>query len=70
MNFQLPVVIGDQVSCYCKTTRICRTTIAVHIETWVRRKHQQQEYLKVTEATYTYVSIDEQRKPVPVELIE
>jgi acyl-CoA hydrolase len=36
----------------------------------VRRKHQQQEHLKVTEATYTYVSIDEERKPVPVELIE
>jgi acyl-CoA thioesterase YciA len=70
MNFHLPVLIGDQVSCYCETTRVGRTSISVHIETWVRRKHQQQEHLKVTEATYTYVSIDDDRKPVPVELVE
>ena len=66
MEFHLPVFIGDQVSCYCETTRIGRTSISVHIETWVRRRQGDVEYLKVTEATYTYVSINEDRRPVPI----
>lgn len=70
MTFHLPVFIGDQVSCYCETQKVGNTSISVHIETWVRRKHQQEEYLKVTEACYTYVAIDENRKPVAVELVE
>ena len=67
MTFHLPVFIGDQVSCYCELTRTGNTSLSVHIETWVRRKQSEEQYLKVTEATYTYVSVDENRKPVPVE---
>ena len=70
MNFHLPVYIGDQVSCYCETTRVGNTSVTVHIETWVRRKHSLEQHLKVTEANYTYVSIDDNRRPVAVELIE
>jgi acyl-CoA thioesterase YciA len=70
MNFHLPVFIGDQVSCYCKTTRIGTTSISVHIETWIRRKHSSEEHLKVTEATFTYVSIDDNRKPTPINRID
>ncbi|MCY4148885.1 MAG: acyl-CoA thioesterase [Gammaproteobacteria bacterium] len=70
MKFHLPVYVGDQVSCFCDTRKIGTTSISVHIETWVRRRQQHQEYLKVTEATYTYVSIGENRKPVPVQLRE
>ncbi len=66
MNFHLPVFIGDQLSCYCDTTRIGNTSISIHIEAWVRRKHSDIELLKVTEATYTFVSIDEDRKPIPI----
>ena len=69
MNFHLPVFIGDQVSCFCETMSIGTTSISVHIEAWVRRKHAQAEYLKVTEAKYTYVSINKNRRPVPLELI-
>jgi acyl-CoA thioesterase YciA len=70
MTFHLPVFIGDQVSCYCETTRIGTTSISVHIETWIRRKHSREEHLKVTEATFTYVSIDDNRKPVPINRID
>jgi acyl-CoA thioesterase YciA len=66
MNFHLPVFVGDQVSCYCETTRIGTTSISVHIETWVRRKQSDIELLKVTEATFTYVSIDDKRQPIPI----
>lgn len=68
MKFHLPVYVGDQVSCFCETRRIGTTSISVHIETWVRRRQPRQEDLKVTEATYTYVSIGEDRRPVPIQL--
>ncbi|MEM7193726.1 MAG: acyl-CoA thioesterase [Pseudomonadota bacterium] len=66
MNFHLPVFVGDQVSCFCETQRIGTTSVSVHIETWVRRKMSDLQHLKVTEACYTYVCIDENRRPVPV----
>lgn len=66
MTFHLPVYVGDQVSCYCDISRVGKTSISIHIETWVRRKQAEVELLKVTEATFTYVSIDENRKPVPL----
>jgi len=66
MNFHLPVFIGDQLSCYCDTTRTGNTSISIHIEAWVRRRHSDVELLKVTEATYTFVSIDKDRKPIPI----
>ena len=66
MNFHLPVFVGDQVSCYCETARIGTTSISIHIETWVRRKQSDIELLKVTEATFTYVSIDHDRRPIPI----
>lgn len=70
MTFHLPVFIGDQVSCYCNTASIGTTSISIHIETWVRRRQSRQEHFKVTEATYTYVSIDSRRKPVPINKID
>lgn len=70
MTFHRPVFIGDQVSCYCKTAKIGTTSISIHIETWVRRKQSIEQYLKVTEATYTYVSIDESRKPTAITRID
>src|SRR6266700_7945049 len=37
MTFHRPVFIGDEVSCYATVTRVGRTSITIHIETWVRR---------------------------------
>ncbi len=65
MTFQLPVFIGDQVSCYAEITRIGRSSITIRIETWVRR-HLSDERVRVTEGIYTYVAIDAARRPRPV----
>ena len=70
MTFHLPVFIGDQVSCYCAVEKIGTTSLSIHIETWVRRKQSAKQNRKVTEATYTYVSIDQQRKPTPITRID
>ena len=66
MTFHLPVFIGDEISCYCDTVKVGRTSISVHIEAWVRRNRLMSEHIKVTEAVYTYVAMDENRKPIPI----
>jgi len=61
MSFHLPVYVGDQVSCYCRTERIGRTSITVHVETWARRRrgHHFGETIKVTEGMFTFVALNE-----------
>jgi len=65
MSFHLPVFVGDEVSCYGRVAKIGRSSITVHIESWARR-HRTGERVKVTEGTFTYVAIGEDRKPRPV----
>ena len=62
MSFHLPVYVGDEVSCYCRTHRIGTTSIAVEVETWVRR-HRGGAIEKVTEGIFTFVAIDDQGRP-------
>ena len=62
MTFHLPVFIGDEVSCYGTITRIGRSSITIHIESWARR-HRSGERVKVTEGTFTYVALGDDRKP-------
>ncbi|MEM7235197.1 MAG: acyl-CoA thioesterase [Planctomycetota bacterium] len=61
MSFHSPVYVGDQVSCYCSTERIGRTSITVHVETWAKRRTEGefQESVKVTEGTFTFVALGE-----------
>ncbi len=66
MAFHLPVYIGDEISCYCQTARIGRTSIAVDVETWVRRR-QDGRCEKVTEGRFTFVAIDDAGRPHPVQ---
>lgn len=65
MTFHLPVFIGDEVSCYGRLVKVGRSSITVHIESWARR-HRSGDRVKVTEGTFTYVAIGEDRKPRPV----
>ena len=65
MTFHRPVYIGDEVSCYAAVKRVGRTSITIHIETWVRR-HLSTERVKVTEGVFTYVAIGDDRRPRPV----
>jgi acyl-CoA thioesterase YciA len=62
MAFHLPVFVGDEVSCYAEIERIGRSSIAVKVETFATR-YRTGETVKVTEGLFTYVAIDENRKP-------
>jgi len=65
MQFHMPVFVGDEVSCYTRITRIGRTSIAVHVETWVRR-HRHGEPLLVTEGLFTYVAVNDAGQPIEI----
>ena len=66
--FKQPVRVGDILSFYAKLSRIGRTSITVKVEVYAERFRAQGTYIKVTEASLTYVAIDEAGKPreVPV----
>ena len=65
-TFKQPVMIGDVVSFYAKVVRVGRTSITVDVEVFARRRALL-EVVKVTEATLTYVAVDDQRRPRPVD---
>lgn len=65
MTFLSPVLVGDEVSFYGTVIGVGRTSIRIRIEAW-RRKREDNEVMKVTEATFTFVAIDENRRPRPV----
>jgi acyl-CoA thioesterase YciA len=65
MTFHKPVFIGDELSCFVNIEKVGRTSIAVRIESWVRRGVSG-EAVKVTEGLFTYVAIDTERRPRPI----
>jgi acyl-CoA thioesterase YciA len=62
MQFHLPVKVGDEVSVYGRLERVGRTSMAIAVEAWRRHRHEDEE-VKVTEAVFTFVAIDEAGKP-------
>jgi acyl-CoA thioesterase YciA len=64
--FKQPVRVGDILSFYSEVTRIGRTSITVDVEVYAERFRSQGQYVKVTEASVTYVAIDDAGRPRPV----
>ena len=56
--FLAPVHVGDTVCCYTGLKRRGRTSITLDVEVWVLRQGQG-DRVKVTEAEFTFVAIDE-----------
>ena len=65
MTFIRPVKIGDVLSVYAQVESVGRTSMKIHVEAWARRFRTQMND-KVTEATFTFVAIDEEGRPRPV----
>ncbi len=63
-EFKKPVFAGDLISCYADIISEGRTSIKVKVEVYAERMKQgETSIIKVTEATLTYVAIDENRRP-------
>jgi acyl-CoA thioesterase YciA len=65
MSFIRPVKVGDVLCVYTAVDQVGRTSLKIHIEAWARRfrTHHRE---KVTDATFTFVAIDEAGRPRPV----
>lgn len=65
MQFLLPVKVGDEVSVYGEVKHVGRTSMTIAIEAW-RRHRTELEEVKVTEAVFSFVAIDDAGKPRPI----
>jgi len=64
MVFHQPVAVGDEVSIYARIIKTGRTSLRVHVEAWKRARGQAEALsVRVTEGVFTYVAIDQDRKP-------
>lgn len=62
MTFIRPVRVGDVLCVYTRVDRVGRTSMKIHLEAWARRFRTQFRE-KVTEATFTFVAIDDEGRP-------
>lgn len=65
MTFIQPVKVGDVLCVYCDIEKVGRTSMKIHVEAFAKR-FLTGERNKVTDATFTFVAIDEEGLPRPV----
>jgi acyl-CoA thioesterase YciA len=66
MNFRKPVYVGDLVSVHANLVHVGRTSMTIHLEAWVVRRKETKPIL-VTDGNFTYVAIDEEGRPQPIQ---
>ena len=54
--------VGEAVSLFTDLVRVGRSSMRIHVQAWRRERHRQ-ESEKVTEATFTFVALDEAGRP-------
>ena len=65
--FKEAVFVGDLVSFYAHVVKVGRTSITIDVEVYAQRGREGRgDIVKVTEATLTYVAVDQERKPRPL----
>lgn len=65
MNFIQPMKVGDVLCVYCDIDKVGRTSMKINVEAFAKRFLTGERH-KVTDATFTFVAIDEDGKPRPV----
>ena len=66
MTFIQPMRVGDVLEVYTEVESVGRTSMKIHVEAWARR-FQTHDHDKVTDATFTFVHIGEDRRPRPID---
>lgn len=66
MRFLKPVYVGDEVSLYTEIQHVGRTSMRINVQAW-RRSRAGEEVEQVTEGDFTFVAIDTNRKPRPID---
>lgn len=65
--FKHSVSVGDLVSFYAEVKSVGRTSVTVDVEVYAERDPENPVLVKVTEATLTYVALDDRgrKRPLP-----
>ncbi|GAA0278892.1 hotdog domain-containing protein [Alteraurantiacibacter aestuarii] len=66
MQFHQPVKVGEEVSVYTEIERVGRTSLTIAVEAWRRQRHSE-DAVKVTQAKFTFVAIDDEGRPRQVQ---
>ncbi|WP_062267882.1 acyl-CoA thioester hydrolase YciA [Endozoicomonas arenosclerae] len=67
MSFHQPVNVGDVVCCYAEILHVGTTSMRIKLEVWITNMPFNQQRVKVTEGIFTFVAIDEDGRPQPVD---
>ncbi|MCD8513915.1 MAG: acyl-CoA thioesterase [Nitrincola sp.] len=65
MSFIRPVKVGDILGVYTEVCRVGRSSLDIHVESWVRRGRIGKRE-KVTEAVFKFVALDDDGKPTKI----
>ena len=65
MTFIAPMRVGDVLEVYTEVERIGRTSMQIHVEAFAER-FQTRHREKVTDATFTFVAVDDHGRPRPI----
>jgi len=65
MAFLSPVHVGDEVSFFAELLSMGRTSMKIVVEA-ERRTRFETDTIPVTKATFTFVALDDDRKPRPI----
>lgn len=67
--FKQPVSVGDLVSFYAEVSSVGRTSVTVDVVVYAERDPENPVVVKVTEATLTYVALDDRgrKRPIPAQ---
>lgn len=68
MQFIAPIHLRDLISVYAKVKQVGRTSMKVRIEVIATRDRGASD-IKVTEGVFTFVALDEQHRPRPVDVV-
>ena len=65
MAFHNAVLVGDEVSLFAELLSVGRSSMRIQVAAW-RRPRDGEQLTRVTEALFTFVAIDEQRRARPL----
>ena len=68
VSFQNPIKLGDVVTIKAKVTRVFRSSMECFIDVWAENLPSQTKY-KCNEAFYTFVALDSNGRPRPVQQV-
>ncbi|MEG3638554.1 acyl-CoA thioesterase [Magnetococcus sp. PR-3] len=69
MSFIQPVQVGDVLCVYTQVVSVGRTSMTILVEAWARRDRIG-ERVKVTQAHFKFVALDDDGKPTPIPALD